>query len=205
MKKAQNFRFPVPEAAGLASLVGIDQDLLGVLDYCKVLDDRQLEDWNHVEWDAISSAIVVRYARCFAQGVRGRLEGSLLSDAPDELREAHDFFIEMRNKHVAHSVNAFEENEVCLSIGDGFVSSEEIDFVGSTHGRVSGLSFGGPALMRRLVNWVRERVEEEKTKERAAILRLARTRPLSELKSYGIPQIGDAGDSSGVRKRRPRP
>jgi len=145
------YRFPVPEAVRLASLGGIEQDLRGVIAYCDLLIERsEVTKLNFVEWEALSSAAVIRYARCFSSGVRDYLAHDLLDSEDPDLQQAHRFFMDLRSKHVAHSVNPFEENDVTLQIAAHFQSSQEICAVNTAHGRRIGLSFGAPDLLKRL-------------------------------------------------------
>jgi len=201
-----NYRFPVPEAARLASLGGIEQDLRGVIAYCDLLIERsEIAKLNFVEWEAISSAALVRYARCFSFGVRDSLTHGLLDTADAALKEAHRFFVELRSKHVAHSINPFEENDVTLQIAAHFQSSQEIFAVNTSHGRLIGLSFGAPDQLKRLAEWVLLKVEEEMKTEKAKLLQMARERPLAELKAYGVPQAAASASDSQVGQRRKRP
>jgi len=56
-------------------------------------------------------AAVIAYARCFATGKRTGLTPSDLEDIglPEGADEVHQWLWHMRNKHVAHSVNPFEQ------------------------------------------------------------------------------------------------
>jgi hypothetical protein len=40
----------------------------------------------------------------------------LLDEAPKHIQEAHKYFIDVRSKHVAHSFNEFEENDVTVTL-----------------------------------------------------------------------------------------
>ena len=82
------------------------------------------EAYDPVIWEALSAAAVVRYARCFNSGKRDRLKHDLFNAAPQHVKEAHEYFIAVRSKHVAHSVNVFEENDVTVTVNaDRFVGS----------------------------------------------------------------------------------
>jgi hypothetical protein len=106
-----------PEAAHLADLQGIDHDLQTALSCCAFLDQQTGKNRRDlVTWDAVGSHAVIQYARCFAKGGRGSLQHHLLAAAPEELARAHEFFIDLRNKHIAHSVNCFEENTVVVRL-----------------------------------------------------------------------------------------
>jgi hypothetical protein len=136
---------------------------------------------------------------------RDPLPHKLLDAADSELQEAHRFFMNLRSKHVAQSVNPFEENDVTLQIADHFESSQEIFSVNTAHGRRIGLSFGAPELLKRLANWLLQKVEEEMRVEKAAILQLAQRRSLAELKAYGVPQHAASAFDGHVGKSRKLP
>jgi hypothetical protein len=59
---------------------------------------------------ALWSAALVAYARCFATGKRFGLSNEDVRSLPleGEVFEFHEWLMNMRNKHVAHSVNPFE-------------------------------------------------------------------------------------------------
>ena len=88
--------------------------------------------------DALWLAAVTLYGRAFANGKRhhGRPVSGHLSD---EFQAAHEYFIETRNRFVAHSVNAFE-------IGAVFVDLNPVDEapgiakIGEVHTSVTRLS-----------------------------------------------------------------
>ena len=150
----------------------------------------------------MSSAAVIRYARCFSTGTREQLPHDLLDGADSELREAHEYFIALRSKHFAHSVNPFEENDVTVQIGDHFESSEEITEINSVHGRTVGLSFSDPEQLKQLAEWVHLKVRKMMEEERVKLLGFARMRPLAELKAYGIPSPGSDATRSNVKKKK---
>ena len=206
MATYSSYRLPIPEAAHQASLVGIDIDLTGVITYCDhLIEQSNVSKLNFIVWEAMSSAAVIRYARCFSTGTREQLPHDLLDGADSELREAHEYFIALRSKHFAHSVNPFEENDVTVQIGDHFESSEEITEINSVHGRTVGLSFSDPEQLKQLAEWVHLKVRKMMEEERVKLLGFARMRPLAELKAYGIPSPGSDATRSNVKKKRARP
>jgi hypothetical protein len=74
--------------------------------------------------DAVSArslwtAALVSYARCFRGGVR-RGSAKAIEDGLSGLdRVMHDYAMAMRDKHIAHSVNAFEQAKVGVVLGPG--------------------------------------------------------------------------------------
>jgi hypothetical protein len=214
------YRFAVPEAARLASLIGMQSDLEQVIAYC----DRMIERYagphlkktpfdivgfttplDFVDSEALSTAACISYARCFASGVRQSLDSDLLNTADTELKKLHHFVVNLRDKHIAHSVNSFEENLVTVHIGEHFQSSQEIETVGVSNTTSSGLLIP-PAELKCLAQWWLGKIDEEMAVERAKVLRIARDTPLSELQAHGVPQSSSPTDRIGnVRKRRSSP
>ncbi|MEA2604470.1 MAG: hypothetical protein QOF89_5462 [Acidobacteriota bacterium] len=105
------------EAAKLADLTGARDDLEAASGFCDRLAEVEIASpTSLVMLDALSTAIAVRYARCFTTGVRARLSDEVLAGLSDDLRSLHAYLLVVRNKHVAHSVNALEENHVTIHV-----------------------------------------------------------------------------------------
>lgn len=64
---------------------------------------------SHIDVEALAIATIIRYGRAFKGGVRSIDKGALLEDLPDEVQAAHENILAWRDKHVAHSVNDFED------------------------------------------------------------------------------------------------
>lgn len=199
-----NYRFPVPEARQLASLESISVDLQAVLEYCDRLDQLRGQKLDSQLWEALGAAAVVRYARCFSPGARDELEHAMLDRAPAELKLSHKYFIAVRSKHVAHSVNEFEENDVTVTIRqDG--ESLEIQGIGSHHGRVAGLAFQDVDRLRELCNWVLQETRQAAAVERAQLLPLARQFGAKRIIEFGAPRAGKAASDANAKRGRRRP
>ena len=135
-------------AAELADLASIRHDLDFVnrsIELASLIPDSALTASENslsddlVRRNSLCNSAIVAYARCFGTGVRRvRLSGDLfaaLGDRAAEATSAHNYFLELRNKYVAHSVNSFERVKVALLVGDG------------THSQ-RGVVGGGPFLLR---------------------------------------------------------
>src|SRR4051812_36912397 len=102
-----------PSAARLADLVSIHADLLFISGCCERLMAQLAlpeESRDFVLIQALWSAALVSYRRCFSDGKRGGLTNAdvrALGLAGEPI-EVHQFLHQLRNKHVAHSVNPFE-------------------------------------------------------------------------------------------------
>jgi hypothetical protein len=103
-----------PEAQTLADLGAIEFDLMTAERFCDLLIDA----WQRIPQSAellqpLSSAVLVRYARPFMSGKRlVKVREEVLHKLSEQQKQHHDEFIALRSKHIAHSVNVFEENTV---------------------------------------------------------------------------------------------
>lgn len=98
------------KAKNLADHAAILQDLK----FCIACCDRTIELLRAKSDDlvlirALWTAALVSYARCFASGVRYGLTPSIFDHFEGEPQAAHEYYIQLRNKHIAHSVNPFEQ------------------------------------------------------------------------------------------------
>lgn len=102
----------IPEAADLADLTGILYDFESAKRFAiqlKEMLNRERPDYSLV--DPMTIAILVRYSRPFATGKRRRIGDMELRTLSSKQRSAHDRFLLWRNRHIAHSVNVFEDNQ----------------------------------------------------------------------------------------------
>jgi hypothetical protein len=97
-------------AQELADRAAVFQDLT----FCVACCDRAIESLRSDTKDlllirALWTAALVTYARCFASGVRFGLTPDLFDHFEGEPRKVHQYYLDLRNKHVAHSVNPYEQ------------------------------------------------------------------------------------------------
>lgn len=215
------FQISIAGATRLASLAGIKADLEQVLEYCDRMIDRYAgahlkkspfdivgftTHVDFIDWEALSTAACVTYARCFVSGVRQSLDAALLDGAETELRSTHEFILHLRNKHVAHSVNSFEENSVTVHVEEHFQSSAEIVSAVPRHHRQIGLAFDGPAKLKQLATWWLVKVREETHVEMGAVIRLVQAIPLEQIRAFGELKSSSSEDRRiSVDKRRNQP
>ena len=107
----------VPSAQILADQASIIQDLQFVMECCKRLLTelaRPEEDRDAVVPQALWSAALVAYARCFGKGKRFGLAAEDVRTLPlqGEVMKYHKWVIEERNKLAVHPANPFEAAKV---------------------------------------------------------------------------------------------
>ena len=133
--------FEMPEAEDFADLTGIRYDLESARSLSRKFQSvMEGENPDYELVDALTTAILVRYSRPFSRGVRRRLTEDALDRMSEGQRRKHERFRDFRDKHIAHSVNAFEENQPIARYVEGREKSEGVYAVECHHGRVIGLS-----------------------------------------------------------------
>ena len=135
------------EAREAAELHAIIQDLSFVTQVCDELENRLLareadaqdEDEhttadvdNHID-GSLWIAALTTYGRCFLRGIRYSLPESLFLRTPGmDYTHLHRYYMNIRDKHVAHSVNALEANDAVLRLSrraDGSLAVEGLGMV----------------------------------------------------------------------------
>jgi hypothetical protein len=170
------------EARYLADLNGIKIDLEAAIDLCNfLLDTYRMEKPDVKFTEPLSIAILIKYSRSFVTGVRKRLSINSVSGLNHDELEQHNKFIALRNKHIAHSVNKFEENTVKAYYNDEKVFTEGITSISIGHARLTGLSGYDAetiiALSKKIIDYVNSEMENEKTK----IFKIVRNIPIDDL------------------------
>jgi hypothetical protein len=111
-----NVHLPSPNAKRLADLCGIANDLQSCRAYCEEYVKtfasilKPTHDVRHLE--SFCMHVFVKYGRCFCGGVRTEVAKRALSSLSPEDKTFHQLVMDVRNKHVAHSVNNFESHKL---------------------------------------------------------------------------------------------
>lgn len=200
--------FEQPEAFELARLTSIEHDLRSARDLCIYLENQFAvapNGWPPSEiTDAFSTAIVVRYSRAFVTGVRHGLGKRELFVLSQEQLDNHNRLRALRDKHMAHSVNAFENTRVQARYCLERVNDEGITSVSAAHYRVFGLSQRDIESLKELCTCLLAHVDQLIDHEKKALLRVIRALPLGKvLTTKASPLISPA--TARVDKRRSRP
>ncbi len=102
-----------PEAKRLADLASILRDLQVTVETCKrVVDLLESEKPDSIVIEGLWSAALVRYMRCFVFGKRYGLTEEVFEGLKGDPIGAHRWYKNMRDKHIAHSVNPYEQVRV---------------------------------------------------------------------------------------------
>jgi hypothetical protein len=193
----KNIAIDLPGSRELAELDGIIEDLKWVEDACsKLVDLWKDQQRDTLLLEGLSAAALVRYFRCFSSGVRPRLPSEIIESAPGEWRKAHQYYKDVRDKHVAHSVNLLEENVVTATVPESDLSSFKVEALGFYHLHLSPLEASDAENLRGLAQGVRLGLEEKKEAEVSELLMKVREVPIEDLVAKDLfamrwPQLGD--------------
>ena len=104
------------EARDLADLFSIALDLKFTIDALLKLESIIGKDklLMRVLW----SSALISYRRCFNSGKRFGLSGKVFKNLKGEPIKAHKYYIAQANKHIAHSVNPFEQITIDLQLSN---------------------------------------------------------------------------------------
>ena len=123
------YEMRTPDARAVADLLAMQQDLIYVWEACDLLLDLPTDDpglqalLNRALW----SSALVAYARCFATGKRLGLNDDDVQrvSGGNEAIKFHRKMLDLRNKHIAHSVNPLEFIKIGIMVGSLSRDDEE--------------------------------------------------------------------------------
>lgn len=187
----------------LADLTGVENDLEATKAICELLMKELREsqpEWQLIE--ALTAAALVRYARSFTTGVR-RIPEDVLSCLSPNLLEAHNWFKDLRHKYIAHSVNAFEENQVVAYLIPEESGTKGVSSISVQQTRLASLGSKDIKKLKEICSELRKHIMPLIEAEKSKVLSLAQKLPLEELYNQKDPptHILKEGDVKKQRKR----
>lgn len=115
------YEMRTPAAREVADLLAMQLDLTFVCEACDLLLNLPTNDpgLEPLLTRALWSSALIAYARCFATGKRLGLDENDVRRVPrgDEAVEFHRKMLNLRNKHIAHSVNPLEFIKIGVMVG----------------------------------------------------------------------------------------
>lgn len=195
--------FCVKEAQLLADLTGVEVDLNATEDICALLLTKTAEkqtDWTLTE--ALCAAALIRYGRAFGSGIRAGVPHEIIALLSDELQETHQYFKNLRDRWIAHSLNAFEENIVHAYLVPEERGPKGIASISVQHQRVITLSSEDIARLKALAAEIRKHVTNYIEQEKRKVLEYAQSLPVDDFYTQKDPPAkAPGGDARKLRKR----
>lgn len=179
-------RHDTPEARRLADLVSVGHDLAFVIGCCGELttlddDDEKSRDRKAGFTQALWSSALVAYARSWANGKRLGLSEDVLDQFEGEPRQWHQTLLDLREKHVADSMNPFEEVTIGLMLSPDGSDPRRVDGVGIVTRKLVSHNRQSIQQLAQVAQAVRREVARLAEEQNAVVLEEGRQVPMSEL------------------------
>ncbi|HZE59647.1 MAG TPA: hypothetical protein VE085_03750 [Burkholderiales bacterium] len=198
-----------PEAHRLADMVGVLDDLRAAAAAAVKLRTVDQSPLNDVVLEALQDSALIRYGRAFSTGVRTefRIPPEWIDALPEDLRKAHDDLLDLRNAHIAHSVNDWEMNVPMARLRvDRDTGDAKVHAVSVNQSRVVLMAHRLSKALESVVELLAVRIERERKIQEARLLDIAKTIPVDEPKRLITDE--DLGDDwprpDKLGQRRPR-
>ncbi len=191
----------IEEARYLANLFGIELDLKSTIDWCKKFDI--LKENRELIWliEPITVAILTRFIRAFGGGVRKKGALHLLKTLNGDQKKQYEYFKNVRNKHIAHSVNEFETNHVkACYIEEN--PEKGIQSIGSESIRMIGLSSDDTNKIENICTTLLQRLKKEIETEKEKLLRYTKEFTVEDIKEMKIDTHKHSKDINISRRRK---
>jgi len=209
MASAVHVDIPLPEAQRMADMFGIQGDLLICLDCCKGYLARlqrqfQGEEDARLTTECLVTTAFTKYGRCFKGGVRKGVEKELLSSLNDEDLEVHELIINIRDKHVSHSVNSFETPQVCVWLRGGDDDRQVTNVNVSIHGVMgpdADIFVNWMILLEKQLEWLRTESQKESKRLKTIVEKRYSLDELYDRIGKGSAPTIRIGDIPKTRKR----
>jgi hypothetical protein len=150
----------------MADLAGVEGDLSLCIKACdEFIALTSSEPWRipTITQEALAEFAIFRYCRTIATEVRSGVRADQIAALPPNLLEAHRFFKDLRDKHLAHSVNYHEQNSVhaTISLND----ERTLLKLGTQHSRTPATAYEDIKSLKELAEALGEIIETEDTTE----------------------------------------
>lgn len=192
------------EARLLADCGSINQDLTFCIEACtRLLEMERTKSDDELVKRSLWSSSLVSYVRCFAFGKRLGLNAEdVFGNLKGEPIAAHQWYKDMRDKHLAHSVNPYEQMKVGLVLSPP--ESEVTQIVGV---QTSAISFVyadevGIEQLLQLASIARRFVGIKAKELEVEVIDVGKGMSIEQLKRKARPRLhgGDPKDARQARK-----
>lgn len=194
-----------PEAQNYADLSGIRYDL----EDAKKFANRLIEigektpfspDWEMCE--ALTISCLIKYARCFATGVRQsllKIENNILKSLSPEMQADHEVFRLWRDKNIAHSIDECEENQPHARY---YKEKTELGFlsIGCSTTALKSMSTADARSMLALVDAILLRIDPLIKREAENLHAWTKAQSMQDLIDKGDPHVQKPSRKGHVRK-----
>ena len=191
------------EAKRTADLTSYFQDLaftIKALDRLQQLIDNDNND-DEILTGSLWIAALISYARCFSTGKRFGLSEQLFKEFGGGV-ETHQFYINLRNKHIAHSVNPFEQVVVGLVLSPPSSADRKVEGISVLAQKLLHVNSDGIQTLRRLALIAIKEIERQVKKSQEKTLEVGRQVPIDTLYKKATPRtVAPGPDEAGQARK----
>lgn len=204
MKELYGVQVDYEEAKVLADYTLIFQDLTFTVEILKRL--RQLLKENsedRVLIESLWTTALISYARCFSSGKRLGLSEDIFKNKNLEGDPVgcHKHYVDLRNKHIAHSVNPFEQVAVDLQLSPPDSTKQEVLAVAVLSMRLICTDIEGVETLLRLALIARKEVSKLAKEYEDKTLEVGKGLPLKDLYSKARSRLIAPGPEDAGKAR----
>lgn len=191
-----------PEAKRLADIASILRDLQATRETCnRVMQLLDESDQDPILLEGLWSAALVRYVRCFASGKRYGLSEDVFEGLQVDPVGTHQWYKNLRDKHVAHSVNPYEQVRVGIVLSPEESQDRKILGTSTLAGAFICPDREGVKQLGMLATVLLKRVAQMGKECEAKVLDIAKQMPLDELYSRATSRFVAPGpDKAGTAR-----
>ena len=185
-----------PKAKELAELTSLIQDMDTCINTCQRLTDfMDQENQDTLIQNSLWTSVLIIYARCFGASKKFGITEEYLSEIKGNAVVAHNYFIDISSKHIAHSVNQFDLLKVGLVLSDPQIERRVTGIIKLTQSHVTGNKENVDTLKQLCLVIKTKLVNDEKLCLKEA-LKFGQELPLEDLyeKSYTQSEFSDPND-----------
>lgn len=203
---AKAAKVPLPEADVLADIYGVGYDLDSAIELSlRAISLAKESPHDYYLIEAITTAAIVRYFRCLSTGQRLGLQAGDIAQLSQADQKTHNYFKNLRDKFVAHSVNPYELSYVTATVRTRDGIPEPVTSLQPGHHRVVLSQYTASELLD-LLRKVRDINDAKATQEKGRLLARINELPLSEVHGWDLHQPtsmsrAHAGKSRPTKRR----
>lgn len=193
------------EAQELAQLAAVFQDLAFVVQATKKLAEMlRSGSTDAITERSMFTAALVAYVRCFSSGKRTLLSPDIFSSLPGEPILCHQQYKDTRDKHIAHSVNPFEEMLVGAVLSPVNSNHRQVEGVACLTATLVTYDAEGVEQLGRLAHFAQTYVGDKCKVLEQRVMDIAKTLDIEELyRSVGLGFTAKGGPEAAATPRKP--
>lgn len=187
----------------LADCFSILRDLKFVIDALTMLKELLKENKKEgVLTEALWTSALITYCRCFTSGKRFGLEEKIYKNIKGEPIKAHRNFKSMRDKHIAHSVNPFDQTQVGIILEENSKKEKRVIGIANLSIKYITPEIEGVNGLVILATKARQKVQKRFKKLEKTVIEKTKNIPIEKLSSGKKMEIRVPGPEDANRPRK---